>query len=628
LQRDLRGIAAAPESEAGAGFGYNRALTRPHQEARPMMPLHRLCVLALALLMAPLALGQAAAGTLEQLFTDYDEAFVKLNPHEATRRGDRRYNGVLIDGISQHYLDAERHLAREFMTRLDAIERNALSQQQQVSADTFRFNLQFMLDRQASGFAARDAQMPLNQLKGLHLELAQFGSGSSLQPFASAEDHELWLQRAAQWPLWVDQAIANMRAGMESGVVLPRILAERVLPQLEAHLLEDPEQSVFWGPMKHLDNDADRARFDPRYRELISQSIVPGYRALRDFLRDEYLPATRATVARSALPEGAAWYAMDIRANTTLALSAEQIHQTGLVEVARLQREMDQVREQIGFEGDLRAFYEHLRSSEEYLFASEEAALAAYSGMKDKVRDRLPALFGRVPRADYEVRPVEAFRAASAASGSYQRADAAGTRPGVFYLNTSDLTRIPNFETTSLSLHEASPGHHFQISLASESETLPGFQRFGSITAYTEGWALYAETLANEMDLFDDPLQYLGFLHSRLFRANRLVVDTGLHAFGWSRERAIQQFLDNSPLAVADASAEVERYIAWPGQALAYLTGALEIQRLREEAAARLGEHFDLRAFHDEVLADGIVPLPVLQTKIERWIEQRADTSG
>lgn len=583
--------------------------------------LPRIALLFLTLLAAPLVLAADTSAALRTVFADYEQDYLRFNPHEATLRGDRRYNAVLADEISARWLADELAMTRRHLQRLDTIEQRMLSLAEQVSVATFRFNLELVRERHDSGFAARQALMPLTQFNGLHLELAQLGSGSGFQPFADRADHEAWLARAGAWPEWVALAIANMRRGVETGVVLPRVLVERILPQLEAHIVDDPARSVFWGPVAKLAPGPERAALEPRYRELITTRIVPGYRTLRDFIHDEYLPAARTTVGRSALADGAAWYALDIRANTTLPATAAQIHQTGQEQVALLAREMDRVRERLGFEGDLRAFYDQLRSSDAYLHANEEAALGAYRAMKQHVAERVGQYFGRLPRADYEVRPVEAFRAASAAGGSYQRPDAGGTRPGVFYLNTSDLTRIPTYETVALSLHEAVPGHHFQSSLATESTHLPDFQRFGWITAYGEGWALYAETLGHGMGLYEDPLALLGFLHSRLFRANRLVVDTGLHAFGWSRERAIQHFLDNSPMSEADARAEVERYISWPGQALAYMSGALEIQRLRDHAQQTLGNRFDLRAFHDEVLADGVVPLPVLQQKIERWIK-------
>lgn len=581
-------------------------------------------LLLLLCLVAPTAL--AGPAPLAALFADYDNAYLALNPHDATSRGDRRFNDRLKDGISPAHLARESRMAGDFLARLDAIDRATLSPRERVSADTFRFTLELLRDRHAGGFAQAQSLMPISQFTGMHIELPQLGSGSGIQPFESTDDHRRWLRRAAQWPAWADQAIANMRKGMQEGVVLPRVVAERLLPQLSAHVVSSPEKSVFWGPVAKLPQTAEGKALETQYRELISTRIVPAYRTLHDFVEKEYLPATRTSVGRSALPDGSAWYALDIRQHTTLRRNAEQIHAIGLEQVALLHAEMDVVRDRLGYTGDLKTFFADVREDPRWLFPDEKTALAAFSDMKTRVRGQLPALFGRLPKADYEVRPVEAYRAASAAGGSYQRPDAAGKRPGVFYLNTSDLSRTPNFELVSLSLHEAEPGHHFQNALAVENTELPGFQRFGWVTAYGEGWALYAETLGKPMGLYEDPAQYLGYLHNRLFRAIRLVVDTGMHAKGWSRQQSIDYIIANSPNSEADATAETERYIAWPGQALAYLSGALEIQRLREESAATLGPRFDLRGFHDEVLVDGIVPLEVLGGKISRWTEARAGT--
>ena len=583
------------------------------------------CLRSLLLLLCLVAPGAIAGSEpLAALFADYDTAYLELNPHDATSRGDRRFDDRLEDGISPAYLASEATVVRGYLARLDAIERSRLSPREQVSADTFRFTLELLRDRHAGGFARAQSLMPLSQFNGMHIELPQLGSGSGIQPFENTDDHRRWLARAGQWPAWADQAIANMRAGIKEGVVLPRVVAERLLPQLSAHIVDTPEKSVFWGPVAKLPQTTEGKALEAQYRELISARIVPAYRKLRDFVEREYLPATRASVGRSALPKGGQWYALDIRQHTTLRRNAEEIHAIGLEQVKLLHAEMEKVQAALGYEGDLKAFFAAVREDPRWLFTDEKSALAAFSDMKTRVRGQLPTLFGRLPKADYEVRPVEAYRAAAAAGGSYQRPDAAGKRPGVFYLNTSDLSRTPSYELVSLSLHEAEPGHHFQNALAVENTELPGFQRFGWVTAFGEGWALYAETLGKPMGLYDDPAQYLGYLHNRLFRAIRLVVDTGMHAKGWSREQAIRYFMENSPNAEADATAETERYIAWPGQALAYLSGALEIQRLREESATRLGTHFDLRGFHDEVLVDGIVPLEVLGGKISRWTGEQA----
>ncbi len=600
--------------------------TDPGTRPWPARPRRLAARAALLLLLALTAAARAATPgeALSGIFAACDEASLRLNPLLATLRGDHRYDDELGDGISEAWLARDEALVRDCLARLGAVDRGRLGEREQVSYDTFRYKLELRRDEYAAGFARADALMPITQFDGLHIVLPQFGANGGIQPLETPAEHERWLARAAQWPAWVDQAIANMRRGMETGVVLPRVVAERVLPQLEAHIVEDPTDSVFWDPARALPTDTAGAALAARYRELIEQSIVPGYRRLQAFMRDEYLPRTRVTVGRAALPNGPAWYRQDIRRHTTLALSAEEIHQRGLEEVARRLAELDAVRKRLGFDGDRAAFFDSLRTDQRWRFPSGDAALTAYRGMKQRVRERLPELFGKLPRADYEIRPVEPFRAASAAAANYRRTDALGTRPGVFFLNTSDLSRIPTFETTALSLHEAEPGHHLQTALAAEAAELPAFQRFEWVTAFGEGWALYAETLGEPMGLYSDPEQYLGFLHSRLFRANRLVIDTGLHAFGWSRERAIRQFVDNSPLPEADARAEVERYIVWPGQALAYLTGALEIERLRAEAQQALGPRFDLRAFHDEVLGDGTIPLAVLEVKIARWTRERA----
>jgi uncharacterized protein (DUF885 family) len=527
------------------------------------------CLRPLILLLwlaAPAAFAGSAA--LATLFADYDTAYLELNPHDATSRGDRRFDDRLEDGISPAYLARENAVVNTFLTRLDAIDRASLTPREQVSADTFRFTLELLRDRHAGGFARAQSLMPVSQFNGMHLELPQLGSGSGIQPFEGTDDHRRWLARAAQWPAWADQSIANMREGMKEGVVLPRVVAERLLPQLSAHVVDAPEKSVFWGPVAKLPDTAEGKALEAQYRALISTRIVPAYRKLRDFVQTEYLPATRTSVGRSALPKGAEWYALDIRQHTTLRRDAEQIHAIGLEQVKLLHAEMDTVRVRLGYRGDLKAFFAAVREDPRWRFADDKTALAAFSDMKTRVRAQLPTLFGRLPKADYEVRPVEAYRAAAAAGGSYQRPDAAGKRPGVFYLNTSDLSRTPNFELVSLSLHEAEPGHHFQNALAVENTELPGFQRFGWVTAFGEGWALYAETLGKPMGLYEDPAQYLGYLHNRLFRAIRLVVDTGMHAKGWSREQSIRYIMENSPNSEGDATAETERYIAWPGQAM------------------------------------------------------------
>jgi uncharacterized protein (DUF885 family) len=425
----------------------------------------------------------------------------------------------------------------------------------------------------------------------------------------------------------MDQAIVNMREGMAQGVVQPRPVMEKVLVQLQAMDVADAKSSVYFGPVKTFPESfsaADRARLTAEFTHTLEQSLLPAYRRLRDFVRDEYLPKTRSTVAWTALPNGPAWYSYFVQEHTTTQMTADEIHQLGLSEVKRILGEMDRVRQQVGFKGDLPAFFNYLKTDPKFYYTNGSDLLRDYGALKTRIDAALPRMFSVFPKADYEVREVEAFRAASAAGGSYQSPSADGSRPGIFYVNTYDLKAQPKYGIETLSLHEAAPGHHFQVAIQQELTGIPKFRRFGGdYTAYVEGWALYAESLGKELGMFTDPYQWFGRLNDEQLRAMRLVVDTGLHAKGWTREQAIRYMLDNSTLAESDVVSEVERYIASPGQALGYKIGDLALQQLRREAEAELGPKFDLRDFHREVLSDGAVPMDVLEDKVERWVDAR-----
>jgi uncharacterized protein (DUF885 family) len=402
---------------------------------------------------------------------------------------------------------------------------------------------------------------------------------------------------------------------------------EKVLPQLDAMIVTKVQDSQFYAPVKNFPAaipQADRERLTAQYAQVLENKVLPAYRRLRDFVRNDYLPKTRATVKWTALPDGAAWYAFQVQEHTTTALTPAEIHDIGLSEVARIRGEMDRVRQQVGFQGDLEAFFTFLETDPRFYFTRGEDLLDGYRTLKTRIDAALPKLFSVFPKADYEVREVEAFRAASAAGAYYQQPSADGSRPGIFYVNTFNLKAQPKYGMETLSLHEAAPGHHFQVTIQQELEGLPRFRRFGGdYTAYVEGWALYAESLGKELGLFTDPYQWFGRLNDEMLRAMRLVVDTGLHDKGWSREQSIKYMLDNSTLAESDVISEVERYIAWPGQALGYKVGDLRIQGLRRKAQAELGTKFDVRDFHREVLSDGAVPLEVLEAKIDRWVAAR-----
>ncbi len=560
---------------------------------------------------------------LDALFESYFEDMLELSPLTATFIGDHRYDERLPNSIGPEHIAAAQSMNRRYLDAVRAMGPDDLAPADRISYDIFLRERERELAADRFPFEL----LPLNQAGGLLTLMPALGSGDSAQPFQSVADYEHWLGRLHGLVAWMDQAVVNLRKGMSQGVVQPRPVMEKVLAQLDAMVVPHAPQSQYYAPVKQFPRSftaAERERLTAAYAARLDDELLPAYRRLRDFVRDEYLRQARSTVAWTALPDGQEWYAYLVQEHTTTRMTPDEIHALGLNEVARIRGEMDAVRRQVGFEGDLEEFFTFLENDPKFYFTKGADLLEGYRALKRRIDAALPQLFSVFPKADYEVREVEAFRAESAAGGSYQQPSADGSRPGVFYVNTFNLKAQPNYGMETLSLHEAAPGHHFQISIQQELEGLPRFRRFGGdYTAYVEGWALYAESLGRELGLFTDPYQWFGRLNDEMLRAMRLVVDTGLHAKGWSRERAIRFMLDNSTLAESDVVSEVERYIAWPGQALGYKVGDLAIQGMRRKAEAALGLRFDVRDFHREVLSDGAVPLDVLEAKIERWIAAR-----
>lgn len=559
--------------------------------------------------------AEALHGIFEQFFEDY----LTLNPTFATAIGDHRYDDRMAITFSPEYRASLKAQARHYLDLALAVDPAGLDASDRLSRELFiRFR-----ETTLESLRYPDYLLPLDQMNSFANGFAEMGSGQGIQPFRTARDYDNFLARIAIFSEQVDLAIGNLREGVMRGVVLPRIAVQRLIPQLAYHVVERPEESVFFGPVRSFPDslaDGERERLDAAYRDAIMGTLVPAYRRLHDFLAGEYLPEARTTIAYSALPDGAAWYDFLVRYHTTTDLSPEQIHEIGLGEVERILGEMDQVRRQVGFDGDLHGFFDFLGSDPRFFWSDGEDALRDYRGVEASVDRILPEYFSVFPKAGFEIRPVEAFRAESAASASYQSPSVDGSRPGVFYLNTHDIARLPRWGMVTLFLHEASPGHHFQGTLNQENTGLPRFRRFGWVTAYTEGWALYAEDLGVEMEMFTDPYQYFGKLNDEMLRALRLVVDTGIHRMGWTREQAIRYMLDNSSLPELEVVPEVERYIVIPGQALAYKMGQLRLRALRADAEATLGERFDLRQWHDMVLLSGEVPLDLLSRVSERWV--------
>ncbi|MEG3192882.1 DUF885 domain-containing protein [Lysobacter sp. D1-1-M9] len=562
------------------------------------------------------------AERLDALYAQYWEEMLELNPLAATYQGDDRYNDRLPNFLSEQHRDKSRAFTQRWLETIQSVGPEGLEGQDLLSYQIFVRDAKNSLESdQYPGW-----QQPINQFYNFASTAVQLGSGTGAQPFDTAEDYDNWRQRASRIPVLFDQAIANSRIGMQTGVVQPRALMEKVIPQLDALIKDDAEDTLFWRPIETLPedfSDAEKQRITAEYRTMIEDELMPAYREMREFIAQEYLPATRASSGMAALPGGEAWYAFNARNSTTTDLTPAQIHQIGLDEVERIHGEIRGVMETVGFEGTMQEFFEFMKTDPQFTFETEEALLAYYRSLEDKVNQKVPELFSLTPRAGFEIRPVEAFRAQSAAGGSYMRPSEDGSRPGIFYVNTYDLPTRSTWDAEDLFLHEAIPGHHFQIALQQELTDLPMFRRFGGETAFTEGWGLYAESLGRDLGLYQDPYSYFGYLQNELWRAIRLVVDTGLHSKGWTREQVIAYMLENSATSETSAISETERYMAIPGQALAYKIGELKIQELRERAERELGADFDIREFHAEVLKDGSVPLEILEGKIERWIDAK-----
>jgi len=563
--------------------------------------------------------ADAEGQRLRDLTERWYDRYLELNPLVATAQGDHRWNDRFGDYVSEAWMADGLAMEQDALQGLASVDPARLAGEDLLTYQSFRHGRLVNVE----GYRYPAELLPVHQFSGLHVQFALLGSGRGIQPFVTVRDYDAFLGRMDGFVVWVDQSIANMRSGVDKGFVQPRVVVERVVAQLDALAVAEPKDSTFWRPIEAFPagiSAADRARLTKAYAGKLGGEVLPAYRRLRDFLRDEYLPRARDTVGWSELPNGAEWYAYLVRYHTTTELTPEEVHQLGLAEVARLRTQMERIARQLGHKGDLRSFLDALRADPAQYYAEPQELLSGYESIRARVDRSMPLLFARTPLAGFQLRPFEDFQARSEAAGSYQPASADGRRPGVFYVNTWNLPSRPKYTMESLYLHEAVPGHHYQISLAQEATGLPRYRRFAYDTAYGEGWALYAESLGPDLGLYTDAYSLFGALTAESWRAVRLVVDTGLHARGWTREQAIDYFRANTALGEADIAAEVERYIAWPGQALAYKVGQLRILELRRRAEAVLGPRFDVRAFHEQVVGSGSLPLAVLEAKIDRWI--------
>lgn len=556
---------------------------------------------------------------MASLFDKYWEENSRLFPLDATAQGDNRYNDQLPNDGTREFRDKLRTTYQSYLDQLAKYDREKLSENDKISYDIFKYDLETKLQ----GLQLNTWMMPFQQFWGLPLTMGQYGSGEGNQPFKTAQDYDNWLGRVRGFSVWADTAINNFRQGMKAGVVLPKALVVKMIPQMTAMVVTDPTKSLFYGPISKMPKDiaeADKKRITEAYKQAILTELVPTYKKLGDFLKTEYLPKARTSTGISAVPHGAELYRYFVKYWTTTDKTPEEIYQTGLSEVKRIRTEMEKVKTQVGFKGDLQAFFQSLKSDKKLMpYKKPEDVLNAFRAIQATIDPNLKKMFGRTPKTPFEIRQTEAFRAASA-SAEYNQGSPDGSRPGVFYIPILDAT---TFNITSgmesLFLHEAIPGHHYQISLQQENTALPKFRRFAWYGAMGEGWALYTESLGKELGLYTNPYQYMGALGDEMHRAIRLVVDVGMHTKNMTREQAIKYMMENEAISEDGATAEIERYMAIPGQALSYKVGALKIRELRTKYEQQLGTKFSLSNFHDELLKDGVMPLAVLERKMDAW---------
>ncbi|WUR12851.1 DUF885 domain-containing protein [[Empedobacter] haloabium] len=566
------------------------------------------------------AVADAAGKRFLQLADEYYDAIARFEPVGATENGDNRFDDQIGMAIAPAERARQYERYRQYQKRLNAIDRRALVRSDQINYDVLAFELKTLLSLEPYP----SHLLPISQMDSMPITLANFAGGEASQPLTTVKQYEAYLNRLTQLPAWIDQAIVNMKEGMRTGVTQPKAIMVSALPQFQKLVSATPEQSIYYTPIKKIPPSfgaADKARLTAAYRATIGTKLMPALARLATFLEQQYVPACRTSTGLADVPNGPAWYKARVADSTTTNLTPEQIHAIGLKEVARIQGEFARLGPKLGYDGPAAGLPVWVSQQPRFFpFKTEEQVQAEYHKLNDLLDTKLPSMFTLLPKAKLDLR-LEPELSRDTASDHYTAPAADGSRPGVFWSVVTDPKKYGSTGMTTLFLHEGKPGHHFHIALMQELG-LPNFRKFGGNTAFTEGWALYAETLGREMGLFEDPAQYFGHLNDELLRATRLVVDTGMHAKGWTREQTIQYMKDTLGYD-AVAKSETERYMAWPGQALAYKIGALKIMELRQRAQAELGDKFSLPAFHEQVLGDGTLPLSLLEAKIDHWIAQQ-----
>jgi len=562
----------------------------------------------------------AASKQLNKLADAYWDAQARFDPVSAGESGDGRFADQIGMSIAPKNRARQFALYKDFLKRLHAIPRAGLTQRDQTSYDILDYELTTALRFEAFP----EHLLPLNQMDSLPVTLANYSSGEQAQPLVTVKDYQAYLSRLDQLGPWIDQAIANMREGMKQGIVQPKSIMQSALPQFKQLVAAKAEDSIYYAPVKHFPagfSDADKKKLAAGYRGTIDGKLNPALKRLADFLEHDYLPACRTSTGWNALPHGMDWYLARVASQTTTDLQPEQIHQIGLKEVARIQGEYARIGPKMGYDGPAAGLPTWVSEQAKYKpFKTEQEVIDVYRQLDAQLKTKLPALFSLRPKTPLDLR-LEPELSRATASDHYTPPAVDGSRPGVFWSVVNDPTQYGSTGMVTLFLHEGQPGHHFHIALMQELG-LPNFRKFGGNNAFTEGWALYAETLGTEMGLFDKPEDWFGHLNDEMLRAVRLVVDTGMHAKGWTREQSIQYMRETLGYPESIARSETERYMAWPGQALGYKIGALKIQELRARAEKALGPKFNLPKFHEIVLGEGTLPLALLEKKVDRWIAE------
>jgi len=562
----------------------------------------------------------AQAKALNKLADDYYDALARFDPVSAGESGDNRFADQIGMTIGPKQRAAQFALYKGFVKRLHAIRRDGLPRREQTSYDILDYELATALRFEPFP----EHLLPINQMDSMPVTLANYASGQGAQSLSAVKDYQAYLNRLDQLGPWIDQAIANMREGIRRGIVLPKALVVSSLPQFKQLVAAKAEDSIYYGPVKNLPAafpDADKKKLAAAYRATIDGKLDPALQRLAAFLETDYLPASRASTGWSALPQGMDWYLVRVASQTTTDLQPEQIHQIGLKEVARIQGEYGRIGPQMGYTGAAAGLPTWVSEQARYKpFKTDREVIDVYRKLDAQLKTKLPALFTLRPKTPLDLR-LEPELSRATASDHYTPPAVDGSRPGVFWSVVNDPAQYGSTGMVTLFLHEGQPGHHFHIALMQELD-LPNFRKFGGNNAFTEGWALYAETLGREMGLFDKPEDYFGHLNDEMLRAVRLVVDTGMHTKGWTREQSIQYMRETLGYPESIARSETERYMAWPGQALGYKIGALKIQELRRRAESALGPKFSLPKFHEIVLGEGTLPLALLEKKVDRWIAE------